>query len=241
MLSIWNYYLEDIHQLVGIIPIVFYHGQDAWDIPTNFQSLLDVPEILRDYMPEFRYHLINLAQIADEDIKGDEALKAELLVFKYIQRSELKEQLGKVIRLAADISDEQVAKLTLNVILEYLSNAKTELTKEQVEKVLKEVKEERGDKMSNFIDMWVEQGKQVGMQEGLQKGIQEGLQKGIQEGKLEGLLDGLEVALDIKFGMEGLRLMPELHNINNVEILQTIRSAVKTANTAQELRSLYQQ
>ena len=72
--------------------------------------------------------------------------------------------------------------------------------------------------MSNFIDIWVEQGK--------------------QEAFKEGHLDGLEVALDYNFGIEGLRLMLELHNINNVEILQSLRSAKKTANSNQELRSI---
>jgi len=236
MLVIWKHFLDEIHKLVGIIPIVFYHGKDAWDIPTNFQSLLDVPAALREYMPEFRYHLVNLSGIADEELKGDEALKAELLVFKYIKRDELKEQLGKVVRLAADISDAQLAKTTLDVILEYLSNAKTVLTNGDVEKVILEVEEERGDKMSNFIEVWIERGKQ----EGLQQGLQEGLRKGEQEGIKKGLLDGLETALDIKFGIEGLRLMPELHNIKNVELLQTLRSAIKTANSPQELRSIFQ-
>jgi predicted transposase YdaD len=161
-------------------------------------------------------------------------------VFKYIKRDELKEQLGKVVRLAADISDAQLAKTTLEVILEYISNAKTVLTNNDVEKVIHEVEEERGEKMSNFIEVWFERGKQAGLQEGKLEGMLEGKLEGEQEGIKKGLLDGLETALDIKFGIEGLRLMSELHNIKNVELLQTLRSAVKTANTPQELRSIYQ-
>ena len=38
--------------------------------------------------------------------------------------------------------------------------------KEQVEKLLQDVKEERDDKMSNFMDTWLERGKQEALKEG---------------------------------------------------------------------------
>jgi hypothetical protein len=84
-----------------------------------------------------------------------------------------------------------------------------------VEKVYQDVQKERGEIMGSFVDIWTERGKK------------------------EGLLDGLETALDIKFGMEGIHLMPELRNINSLETLQFLRSAIKTANSPQELRSIY--
>ena len=225
MLAVWDYYLSNQHKLIGIIPIVFYHGYDTWKTPTNFKSLFDIPPALLKYIPDFESVMVNLSQIDDEEIKGDKKMKAEMLVFKYIKREELKDQLAKVLHLAADISDEQVALTTIEVIFEYLNNVKTVLTREEVEKVYHEVQKERGEMMGSFIDIWVEKGEK----------------KGEEKGIIKGLLDGLETALDIKFGMEGIRLMPELRDINSLETLQLLRSAVKTANSPQELRSIYAQ
>lgn len=51
-------------------------------------------------------------------------------------------------------------------------------------------------------------------------------------------LEGLEVALELKFGPEGLKLMPELRELDH-EQLRVVLQAVKTAKTPEELRELW--
>ena len=59
-----------------------------------------------------------------------------------------------------------------------------------------------------------------------------------QEGRREGLLSGIEVALDVKFGADGLALMPQIAAIDDVVQLQTIQSALRTAATVDDVRRL---
>jgi hypothetical protein len=55
----------------------------------------------------------------------------------------------------------------------------------------------------------------------------------------QGLLDGIELGLQLRFGTPGLRLMAEIHEIENVHVLQTLLESLKTVETLDELRSLY--
>ncbi|MEP0850136.1 hypothetical protein NC991_06945 [Funiculus sociatus GB1-A4] len=66
---------------------------------------------------------------------------------------------------------------------------------------------------------------------------QEILREGQQLGMQQGMLSGIELALELKFGTEGLQLMPEISNIQDVERLKAIAQAIKTVNSLDELRS----
>jgi hypothetical protein len=55
----------------------------------------------------------------------------------------------------------------------------------------------------------------------------------------KGLKQGIELSLELKFGSEGLLLMPEISEINDLDVLETIMSGIKTAKTIDELRKIY--
>jgi len=67
----------------------------------------------------------------------------------------------------------------------------------------------------------------------------DGKREGKTEGIQEELVDGLEVALDSKFGVQGLRLIPELRSIKDINILKSVRSMIRAVNTPEELRLVY--
>jgi predicted transposase YdaD len=71
--------------------------------------------------------------------------------------------------------------------------------------------------------------------------LQEGEKRGRQEGRQEGLLSGIMTILEIKFGDEGLRLLPEIQQIESVEILANLLAALKKVNSLEELRAIYNQ
>ena len=101
------------------------------------------------------------------------------------------------------------------------------------------------------LEEGLQKGLQKGLEEGLQKGLQEGLQKGRLEGRQEGLEEGLErglrsglleaiaFGLDLKFGVEGLKLMPEIGKIEDIDMLRAIQNALRSVQSPEELRVLY--
>ena len=55
-------------------------------------------------------------------------------------------------------------------------------------------------------------------------------------GMEKGLLKGIEAVLEVKFGAEGLKLLPEIQPIQNHEVLDKILQAIKTAASPDEVR-----
>lgn len=70
------------------------------------------------------------------------------------------------------------------------------------------------------------------------EGEQHGEERGRQEGRQEEILSGLELALEIKFGDEGLQLMSEISQIADLDKLKAIQQGIKSVNTLDELRQL---
>lgn len=73
----------------------------------------------------------------------------------------------------------------------------------------------------------------------VQRCREEGRQLGQQEGVKEGLLAGIELGLELRFGREGLRLLPEIGTIEDLTVLRKIHEALKTADTPEALRGIY--
>jgi hypothetical protein len=57
-------------------------------------------------------------------------------------------------------------------------------------------------------------------------------------GKKDGLLEGMEVSLRIKFGEEGLQLLPQLRQLDDNDKLLAILKAIPTAKSLDDLRGL---
>jgi len=62
----------------------------------------------------------------------------------------------------------------------------------------------------------------------------------LKQGWREGILEGIELVLDIKFGSDGLRLWPEIQQVQDAKRLRAVQRALKTARTPEELRRVYQ-
>ncbi|MGB7414175.1 MAG: hypothetical protein WA902_08195 [Thermosynechococcaceae cyanobacterium] len=60
-----------------------------------------------------------------------------------------------------------------------------------------------------------------------------------KEGLIEGLLEGIKLGLEIKFGNEGLKLLPELLQIKELETIRAIQSGLREATMLSEVRSIY--
>lgn len=73
----------------------------------------------------------------------------------------------------------------------------------------------------------------------LQEGEKIGEKRGEKRGKRRGLLSGIAMGLELKFGNEGLQLMPEIEVLEEVEVLETVLAALKVAESVDELRRVY--
>ncbi|MBD2201250.1 Rpn family recombination-promoting nuclease/putative transposase [Calothrix sp. FACHB-1219] len=63
-------------------------------------------------------------------------------------------------------------------------------------------------------------------------------QRGVERGRREELFSSIELLLEMKFGNDGLELMPIIFQINDLEKLKSIQQAIKTANSVEDLRQI---
>jgi hypothetical protein len=112
-----------------------------------------------------------------------------------------------------------------------------------VRKAIEEAFPAGGELMETILERWAErgfrQGLKQGVQQGLERGVQQGKREGRQEGMREGLLTGIKLALKLRFGSEGLRLLPEIYKIEDVDVLRAIHEGLEMVNTLDELTLIY--
>ncbi len=90
------------------------------------------------------------------------------------------------------------------------------------------------------LEKGLKEGFKQGFQEGLEEGLSKGMERGREQGYREGVLEAIALGLELKFGVEGLKLMPEIEAITDLGILRILEKAIRTVQTPEELRQLYQ-
>ncbi|MGB9595400.1 MAG: cytosolic protein, partial [Candidatus Poribacteria bacterium] len=79
-----------------------------------------------------------------------------------------------------------------------------------------------------------------GLTQGFKEGKKLGIKEGIIKGRRQGILKGIELGIKLKFGKEGLSLLPEIQKILDLNILEKIHSSIETVDNLEDLRNIYQ-
>lgn len=78
-------------------------------------------------------------------------------------------------------------------------------------------------------------------EKGLEQGRQQGIEQGIEQSREQMrqiILESLELSLELKFGIEGLAILPEISQIQDVEQLRAIQAGLKASDTLLKLRQI---
>jgi len=70
--------------LPAVVPLVIYHGKAAWPGPGRFLSLVDADEALSPHLLDFRYEIVDLGRVDDEDLSRHVELRLGLLLLKHV-------------------------------------------------------------------------------------------------------------------------------------------------------------
>ena len=238
MVRIWEEMLreEPAAGLRPIIPLVLYHGRTQWHVQQNFGALLEGPEELRLYWPEFNYELYDLTRYSDADLVGAAMLQVTLQVMKHIFSGELAQRLPGILGLLQELAQQQTGLEFLYTVLRYVSQSGRNVTAADIQQAVVTVFPEEGRVlMATAAEQWMERGKE----QGIVIGKQEGIVIGKQEGERNGLLAAIELGLELKFGATGLQLLPAINHITDLDVLRALYKGVKVAQSLAELRDLH--
>ena len=88
---------------------------------------------------------------------------------------------------------------------------------------------------------WLKEGEEIGIKKGIEEGIKQGIEAGLKQGIQQGLLKAIELGLKLKFGIEGLKLYPEIKKIKDVDVLEAISEAIESAQSIEDIRKIYKE
>jgi hypothetical protein len=165
MVRIWLNYRKQKKTglLPPVLPLVVYHGKTKWKIKTEFQTLMDLPDVMGPYVPGFEYLICDLSRYSDEDIKGNVLLRVTFLLLKHIFSEKLGKMLPEFLGLLEGLSDRRTALQFLEASLRYLSSGSTHVSREELIDTLKEIcMDEKGVLMATLAEEWIEEGIQKG-------------------------------------------------------------------------------
>lgn len=229
---IWERAREEQAPRVPVFPVVLYHGRAAWQVPSTLQGALDVPSALVPFVPDFRYSLVDLTRFSDEEIRGALALRIALLALKYVFSEELIARLPDIMVLVVQLPERRSVLDTLETLFRYFVAGSKRVEGADLWRAMESLLVEEGrDIMKTLAEEWLEQGREEGLKRGLEQGLQQGLR--------QGLLEAIALGLDLKFGADGLRLLPDLYAIQDVAILRAVSQALRSVTTPDELQRVY--
>ena len=168
---IWQPNFQDKQKPLPLIfPVVFYHGSEKWNVSQQFSSLFDFTgvEALREFVPEFNYHLCDLSKI--EVTKGEPRLQAGLASLKYVFSRELATRVGEIFQLIKLLPKRHGFRY-LKTVLTYLLRAAQRLKPEHIQLGLQQTFPEHEEViMQTIAEQWMTQAEKQGLQQGLQQG-----------------------------------------------------------------------
>ncbi|MBF0124742.1 MAG: Rpn family recombination-promoting nuclease/putative transposase [Magnetococcales bacterium] len=149
--------------LPQIVPILIYHGQREWHIADELLALVEAEPSLRPYLLNFRFLVVDLSRIDDNDLSNCASLRAGLLALKYAfreqQQPRVLEQIGLALR--------QAPMAFLYQTLKYLLQTFKSLNRSAMQRVIQQARpsiqpQEVTAMMSQFAQENIYRGRQEG-------------------------------------------------------------------------------
>ena len=222
LLKIWETNIKQGEPFKAVIPVVLYHGQEKWKHRRFPEYFAGIDEILYRFIPAFEYLLTDLSSYSNEEIKervfGRASIQIAMLLMRNIfNERELDKKLKDFIEIGRQYYEEDEGLRFLESVIRYLYNA-PEIEVERVINTIQEISEE-GGKLSMTIAAKL-------------------IEKGKLEGKSEGLREAIGIGLELKYGVEGLKILEKISTITSVEKLEAVKEAVKISKNIQEIEGL---
>jgi predicted transposase YdaD len=202
-----------------VLPIVFYTGESPWTGAIRLFDKIACGEELRHFMPDFRFHLVDLCRFGEEELAGEKNLaKAVARVTMAFVRQLPGEQFTKIMTRIDPWGPREV-ELVGHILYNW---AQARGRQDVAEAIATFVRSKEGRMASSeimgkkFRDVWSEEAKAEGEARGLAEGEARGLAVGQAEKEAVDLREQLH-AIRRYFERKGLDWAAYEHDIAGFE------------------------
>jgi len=229
LVRIWEKLIRDGLPLCPIIPLVVYHGESRWTVARQMSELIPAPPALAEYQVQFGFPLLDLSQLSDDEIPGEQLLQSALALLKYSRSSQLPKKLQRILQLLGSSLGNQPIEVWIHAIGVYVMAVNKQIGSEELSRIVQSVFPTQIEPGS-LADRLLKQGREEGLEKGLEQGLEQGLERGMEQGMEKGMEQGLERGMEQ--GVEkGLLL-------GKIQTLQELLSEPITESDALKTRPL---
>ncbi|KAF5058347.1 Rpn family recombination-promoting nuclease/putative transposase [Acetobacterium wieringae] len=229
LVSIWNQKIknEKAKHIPVIIPMVIYHGQQNWELGNALDTMIldydELPDDIKQGIPNFRYHVYDLNRFPDEAIVLGSRYYVTLSILKHVNRDDEQELLEALKRVAAALNamnEKETATEYFETCLRYVYEIVPEFSKVNsniVQKYIEGIFPEGSEVAMTLAEVLREEG----FEKGILKGKEEGIEEGIEKGETKALIKMAIKLLTQKFGVMSAEYSEAITKLDstNLEIL----------------------
>ena len=163
-----------------IIPLLFYHGKDKWELKTISELIPDLPENLKKYLPLFLIEFIDLKNFSDEELMniGNSFLASALTIQKYSQNPG--ELIKKVENIFGALFPEGMRNFKEVIFVYYLQLV--QIKEGQLLEIIEKIPPKIKDDIMSTYEMIAKKHEQKGIEKGIEKNTVNVILRGHQNG-----------------------------------------------------------
>ena len=181
MVRIWERHVRehpgDASRLPPILPLVLYHGQAPWRVPTSLLDSLDLDDDLHPVVRDFRYTVRDLGRMAPESLSAAPHVRAVLMALRIGTGDDA--PLDRLVEIVAALPDNTLLE---RQVIRYILHVVARLTGADWHQVAVRAKPQREDAMVSLAAQeWMAQGRQQGLEQGLEQGRTEAMRESVAE------------------------------------------------------------
>ncbi len=228
MYLMWQRDGDEKKPLRVIIPLVFYHGKDPWQIPTRFVQQFPIAGEAKRFLLNFEYVLFDTNQWdweaeSSQPLKENIFLLSAMLLMKAAFQQNI-EIIRQVFRLWSQMGFVQEHE-RINFLMIYIAETQ-DIPAPELTKMLEESKINGDEAMPTLAQRFREEGKEQGMQQGIRQGI--------EKGHLLGKQEALTMLLAARFQLTEVEHQL-IREIKEADKLNTALTMVITAETKEKV------
>ncbi len=170
MYLMWEKDIAENKPLRVIIPLVFYHGREKWNIPRSFAEQFKVSDEIKEFLLDYRYVLFDtrpwdFRKEKNKELGKNVFLLSALALMKSIANDDL-DSIVEVFKFWHEKGFTNKEKILF--FLTYISETK-DIEQKEVQDLLEKVRIEGGDFMPTLAQRLRDEGRHEGMKEGIKE------------------------------------------------------------------------
>lgn len=226
MVRIWERYVagqpDKRLTLPAIIPLIVYHGQAPWSVPTSVIDCLAGDEQWVEHFRHFRYIIRDIGRVDDARLSSRPHIRSVLMALKYGSRENA--SLEIIIDLLSGLPGDSVL---LMQVARYILSVMKPLTIEDWISVVSAARPEEKDSMVS-----------IAAQTWLTEGRNSGLKEGRAEGEAAGLRESIIDLLEMRFGPLDPSVSTKLSGLAADQLRPLVRRAAVASSPQAVLEGL---